>query len=562
MVGQATLADTMRRTGGRSAVAGRAGRLVLVVDQFEEVFTLNQGRGGASQEAFIAALCAAATQPACPGAEPAALVVIAVRGDFWARCAAHARLAPMMQDGLFVVGPMTRPELQEAITGPAATAGLQVDADLTDAILADLRTAGRDEAEGTLPLLSQAMMLTWGKREGNRLTARGYNETGGVARCVEFSAEAVYAALPDAGQHVAREIFQALVLVDPDGQLARRPVPRAELCASRRGTARHPVDTVLEAFAASRLLVLDGDTVQIAHDVLLRAWPRLRGWLDREQASWILYTQLQEDATRWAEHGRDASFLYRGAQLAAVQQAATRWAIEPARYPALTQDQSGFLTAGQRAATRSTRRRQLLAAALVVLLIVSVSGAVLAGLADKTATRQRNLATQQRDLALASQLAAQSEALDATEPGHRRQARGSCRAFRPDPPGQGQPAGTSSRSQNALTFPSAMALRSPSARTGNSWPSPQVKASRYGTSPPSTRSPGPCPPEPISARSPSAQMVRSSHQPTITGPRRCGTPPPAARSAHPCGRATGPTGRSRARSHSPPAARSLPPRTL
>jgi WD40 repeat protein len=321
-----------------------------------------------------------------------------------------------MQDGLFVVGPMTRPELQEAITGPAAAAGLQVDADLADTILADLRTAGRDEAEGILPLLSQAMMLTWGKREGNRLTVRGYSETGGVARCVEFGAEAVYGALSDAGQHLAREIFQALVLVDPDGQLARRPVPRADLCASRRGTARHAVDNVLEAFAASRLLVLDGDTVQIAHDVLLRAWPRLRGWLDREQASWILHTQLQEDAARWAEHGRDSSFLYRGSQLAAVQQAAARWTTEAAWYPALTQDQSGFLTASQRAATRSTRRRQLLAVSLVVLLIVSVSAAVLASLADRTAAHQRNLAAHQRDLALASQLAVQSEALDATDP--------------------------------------------------------------------------------------------------------------------------------------------------
>jgi WD40 repeat protein len=416
VVGQAALAGTIRRSGGRLPAAGRAGRLVLAVDQFEEVFTLNQGRGDASQETFIAALCAAATQPAGPRGEPAALVVVAVRGDFWARCTAHAGLARMMQDGLFVVGPMTGSELREAITGPAAAAGLQIDADLADAILADLRTAGRDEAEGILPLLSQAMMLTWGKREGNRLTVRGYHETGGVARCVEFGAEAIYGALPDAGQQLAREIFQALVLVDPDGQLARRPVLRADLYAGQRATARHPIDNVLEAFAASRLLVLDGDTVQIAHDVLLRAWPRLRSWLDREQASWILYTQLQEDAARWAEYGRDSSFLYRGSQLAAVQQAAARWATEAARYPALTQDQSGFMTASQRAATRSTRRRQLLAASLAVLLIISISGAVLAGLADRTASRQRNLATQQRDLALASQLAAQSEALDATDP--------------------------------------------------------------------------------------------------------------------------------------------------
>jgi WD40 repeat protein len=415
VIGQA-LAGTIPPGGAMPPAAGRPGRLVLVVDQFEEVFTLGPGRGDAGQQAFIAALCAAATQPAGPGGEPAALVVIAVRGDFWARCAAHAGLARMMQDGLFVVGPMTAEELRQAITGPAAAAGLQVDADLADTILADLRAAGHDTAEGILPLLSQAMMLTWGQRDGNRLTVRGYHQTGGVARCVEFGAEAVYQALPAAGQHLAREIFHSLVLAGPDGQLARRPAPRADLGADGRGTSRRAADNVLEAFAGSRLLVLDGDTVQIAHDVLLRAWPRLRGWLDREQASWILYTQLQEDAARWAEHGRDASFLYRGAQLAAVQQATARWAAEPARYPALTQDQSGFLTASQRAATRSTRRRQLLAVSLVVLLIVSVSGAVLAGLADKTATRQRSLATQQRDLALASQLAAQSEALDATDP--------------------------------------------------------------------------------------------------------------------------------------------------
>ena len=109
-------------------------------------------------------------------------------------------------------------------------------------ILSDLNAAGHDVTEGVLPLLSQAMMLTWGKREGSRLTVRGYNETGGVASCVEFGAEAVYEALPDAGQHAAREIFQALVLVSQDGQLVGRPVPRAELVrrAARTGARSTP----------------------------------------------------------------------------------------------------------------------------------------------------------------------------------------------------------------------------------------------------------------------------------------------------------------------------------
>ena len=380
----------------------------MVIDQFEEAFTLVPGRD-AGQQAFIAALCAAASHPFAPHSEPPAVVVIAVRGDFWARCAAHAGLAQLMQDGMFVVGPMTGPELREAITGPAAAAGLQVDADLADTVLADLRTAGHDETEGTLPLLSQAMMLTWQRRDGNRLTVAGYRETGGVARSVEFGAEAVYEALPDAGQQIAREIFRTLVLAGPDGQLARRAASRAELAAGRRDAVRRTLGTVLEAFASSRLLVLDGDTVQIAHDVLLRAWPRLRGWLDSEQAGWILYTQLQEDAAEWAGHGRDSSFLYRGSQLAAVEQAATRWTADPARYPALTGDQSGFLNASRQHAARSARTRRVAVLALALLLVLSLAGAAVAVKADRTANQQRNTA-------VSDQLAAQSEALDATNP--------------------------------------------------------------------------------------------------------------------------------------------------
>ena len=389
--------------------AGQPGRLLLVVDQFEEVFTLAPGRGDGGQQAFIAAVCAVASQPFGPRGEPAATVIIAVRGDFWARCAAHAGLARLMQDGMFVVGPMTGPELREAITGPAAAAGLRLDADLADTVLADLRTAGQDEAEGVLPLLSQAMMLTWQRRDGNCLTVPGYHETGGVARSVEFGAEAVYQALPDAGQQAAREIFQVLVLVGPDGQLGRRAVPRAELAAGRRDAARRTLGTVLEAFASSRLLVMDGDTVQIAHDVVLRAWPRLRGWLDSEQANWILYTQLQEDAAEWAARGRDSSFLYRGSQLAAVERAAASWVADPARYPALTGDESGFLAASRQQAARSARTRRVAVLALALLLVLSLAGAGIAARADRTANQQRNAA-------VSNQLAAESEALDATNP--------------------------------------------------------------------------------------------------------------------------------------------------
>ncbi len=117
-------------------------RLVLVIDQFEQLFTLNPGPDGETgRQAFITALCAAAS-PAAPGDDPPALVVIGVRGDFWDRCAAYPELASALQDGQFVVGPMTEPDLRLAITGPAEEAGLRIDHALTDAIISDLRTAG------------------------------------------------------------------------------------------------------------------------------------------------------------------------------------------------------------------------------------------------------------------------------------------------------------------------------------------------------------------------------------------------------------------------------------
>ena len=295
-------------------------------------------------------------QPSGPRGEPPAVVVIAVRGDFWARCAAHAGLARLMQDGMFVVGPMTGPELREAITGPAAAAGLQVDADLADTVLADLRTAGQDEAEGILPLLSQAMMLTWRKRDGNRLTVRGYHETGGVARSVEFGAEAVYEALPDAGQQIAREIFQALVLVGPDGQLGS---PRRAPGRAGRGPARCRPAHGGHRARGLRQQPPAGPGRRHGSDRARRAAARVAqaARLARQRAG-------QLDPLRAAPGGRrqngpgtggTLSFLYRGSQLAAVEQAAAQWAADRARYPALTGDQSGFLAASRQQAARSAR---------------------------------------------------------------------------------------------------------------------------------------------------------------------------------------------------------------
>ena len=406
----AVLAAAARRDEEPSGSGDGAARLVLIVDQFEQVFTLNPDTGGeATRQAFITALCAAAATPAGPGQVPPALVVLAVRGDFCDRCAAFPELAGALQDGLFVVVPMTESELRVAITGPAQAAGLRIDPALTETILGDLRVAGGDRSAGVLPLLSQAMALTWEQREGDRLTSHGYAQAGGVSHAVQTGADRAYGALPAGQQAIAREVLRRMTVASRDGGLARCPVTRQDLYAGLPGADRSGIDAVLDAFAAERLAVLDGDTAQLSHDVLLRAWPRLRGWLEEDQASWIVHGQLADAAAAWHDSNDDPSFLYRGAQLTTLQQAVTRWSADPARSPALTSTQRRFLHASERAAARGSRRRRSGFALLALLTVLAVAASGVA------ATAARN-ANQQRTVAVSGQLAAESEGLDTEDP--------------------------------------------------------------------------------------------------------------------------------------------------
>ena len=404
-VWSAVLAHAARHQAGQLASSDAAARLVLIVDQFEQVFTLSPGpEGEAARQAFITALCAGATNPVGPQQEPPALVVIAVRGDFWDRCAAYPELVGALRDGQFVVGPMTESELRVAITGPADAAGLRIDPVLTDTILGDLRTAGGDRGAGVLPLLSQAMALTWDKREGDQLTSHGYSQAGGVSHAVQTGADRVYDALPAGRQVLAREVLRSMTVASRDGRLTRRPVTRGDLYAGLPDAGCLDIDAVLEAFAAERLVVLDGDSAQLSHDVLLRDWPRLRGWLEEDQASWILYGQLTDDAAAWHGNDDDASFLYGGTHLETLQQAATRWSADPERYPALTSIQRDFLHASERAAIRRSRQRRAAVALLAVLALAASTALVFVFKLNNTANHRLDQAIYNQTSAFALEL--------------------------------------------------------------------------------------------------------------------------------------------------------------
>ena len=179
--------------GPSSAAASAPPRLVLVIDQFEELFTAGEDADidAAEREAFITALHAAATIPAGPSRLPPALVVAAVRADYLGRLISYPPLKAALDAGLFTVGPMSEAELRLAVTGPAAEADLVVEPALVAAVIADLRDeAGGELGSGVLPLMSQAMAATWERREGNELTLRGYRRTGGVADAVNRGAGA------------------------------------------------------------------------------------------------------------------------------------------------------------------------------------------------------------------------------------------------------------------------------------------------------------------------------------------------------------------------------------
>jgi WD40 repeat protein/transcriptional regulator with XRE-family HTH domain len=426
------LAGQAARTAtGRGADRGSGGpggvppRLVLVVDQLEELFTAAQDADGDAVEraAFVTALHAAATVPAGPGGSPAALVVAAVRADYLGRLIAYPPLRAALDAGPFTVGPMSEAELRAAVTGPAAEAGLAVEPAVADAVITELRDeAGGGLGSGVLPLMSQAMAATWERREGTELTLRGYRRAGGVADAVNRGAQAAYDTLTASQQDAARLLFTQLTVITADGRLARRRCRRADLTSPEPQLAAD-VDAVIGVFAARRLLVLGEDSVEIAHDALLQAWKQLRDWLGDDQLDRALYGQVVTDAAAWDGHGRDPAYLYRPGRLAAIDAAAARWAGASARYPALPATGQAFLGAAHHAARRATGRRRGVIAGLLALTVIAVSAAGLAARDAASAShqaasaaRQAASAARQHAIALSRQLATESLAADAGSP--------------------------------------------------------------------------------------------------------------------------------------------------
>jgi WD40 repeat protein/transcriptional regulator with XRE-family HTH domain len=383
---------------GQALAAAGDGRLALVVDQLEELFTLTTDP--AELETFLVALHSLATGPVLPDGRPGALVVAGIRGDFLDQALVYAPIRQATEAGPLTVGAMSEAELREAVAGPAAEAGVKVPDDLCTTILDDLREhslpAGFDS--GALPLLSQVMFVMWQHRDTAGLTVAGYHRTGGVADIVRTSADQVYDTLAPEQQEISRRIFLHLTATT-GGRLTRRPSTRNAL---RTAAGSADIDTVIEAFAAQRLLtVADNDTVTIAHEELLRCWTRLHDWLQPDLTDQALHRALTDDVHNWQQRDRDPSYLYQGGRLLAVDDALHRWATDPAHHVPLDPATIDFLSASRHRARRRRRTYQGVAAVMVLLL-------GLTGIAAVSANGTAAQAERERVVAVSRQLATQS----------------------------------------------------------------------------------------------------------------------------------------------------------
>ncbi|UYP18943.1 helix-turn-helix domain-containing protein [Rhodococcus sp. Z13] len=377
---------------------------VLIVDQFEEFWTLGDDEGRADFVDRLGELSAGV------------VVVLGLRADFYPLAAREPRLVPILEAGPVVVGPMSPEELESVIVQPAVKAGSTVPTELVQVLLADLtpRTSRSKGEAGMLPLLSHALLGLWQRADRRTLTVADYTAIGGISGAVQQTAEEVYSTLGPGRQALARRVFLRLVNVEDDTQTRRR-VPRSELAF----TDGDGVDEIVDRFADARLLTVDEDSVQLSHEVLLTAWDRLRGWIDSDRVGLTVHRDLTRAAQVWEDSGRDESALLGGGRLVLFED----WSRTDDNGEALNRLEREFLAesvAHRDAAVAAERRRtavlRRLVGSLTVASVVALVLAIVATVAGVHAHSRSIEAQQARDEAMSRQIATVSSQLRAVEP--------------------------------------------------------------------------------------------------------------------------------------------------
>ena len=391
--------------------------LVLVIDQFEEVFTLTEDE--ATRTHFLELLHSAVTAP-----HSRLRVIVTMRADFYDRPLLYPQFGELVRKRNEVVLPLSADEMREAIIGPAERVGVTVETGLVAAVIADIA-----EQPGALPLLQYALTEVFERRQGNVLTLEAYHASGGVLGALARRAQEVYEAASPVAQEAMRQLFLRLVTLREGAEDTRRRVLLTELLSLAEDEA--VLHDVLDTLGKYRLLTFDHDpetrtpTVAVAHEALIREWGQLRAWLDDNREDILLQRRLAAAYAEWQKQGRDPSFLAAGMRLQQFEQLVERGTI------ALTEGEREYVRASvaererraaeeraraEREALLERRSRQRLRALVAVMTVAALVAGVLALLAYRnyrTAEDERRNAERQRTVAERSAEVSHSLALAA-----------------------------------------------------------------------------------------------------------------------------------------------------
>ncbi|MBX5482821.1 MAG: protein kinase [Myxococcaceae bacterium] len=347
----------------RSRARHEKKRILLFIDQFEELYTLVPDES--ERMAFTACLAGIADDATAP-----TRVVLSIRSDFLDRAAEDQAFMAELAQGLFFLNAPDRAGLRDALVQPAEMAGYKFETqDMVEHMLDHL-----EETPGALPLLQFAATQLWERRDPARkmLTRQSYDAIGGIAGALASHADAVLQELPENGRKLARAVL--LRLVTPER--TRAIVSLEELRELSRDGAE--VQRLVDQLVQARLLVVQkvgggGGTVEIVHESLIHSWPTLRRWLEENQEDAVFLEQLRNAARQWAGKGRDKDLLWRGEVVEEARRFQRRFRGE------LPEVQRAFLQAVFAEAARAARRKQALtigAGVFLVLLLVAATVAL------------------------------------------------------------------------------------------------------------------------------------------------------------------------------------------
>lgn len=365
--------------------------LVLVIDQFEEIFTLVTDE--AERAHFLKLILNAVNDP-----QSRLRIIVTLRADLYDRPLLYQGFGDLMRERTEIVLPLNSGEMEQAIIGPIDRIGMRFEPGLVADIIAEV-----NQQPGALPLLQYALTELFEQREGYILTRSAYQSSGGVLGALARRADEIYNELDSFSQNAAQQMFLRLVTLGEGVEDTRRRALRAELNAIARD--KQVVQEVIDKFGKYRLLTLDYEpgtrapTVEVAHEALIRVWKRLKSWLDSNRDELRLHRRLITSANEWLNAKRDPSFLASGSRLGQFEALAVSPAIT------LNEDESAYLWASVAAKQRAAARLRWFIAGLVGFSLVALGLAIFAFDRQSAAVTEQQRADQESRISRSRELA-------------------------------------------------------------------------------------------------------------------------------------------------------------